>query len=292
MTAGRGQRGFGANGLHIFLTDNGSLRPAATRQLRRLAQAVGRRVGRRVEAVSLLHASAVPARQLGGRKAEILELALRRRAEVGARDFLIVPLFLGRSRALTEYVPACVATVRRTFPGLRVRVAPPLGSGDEARLASLLEELVREKLTAAPQRGAPAHVVVVDHGSPVRAVTRVRNRVAAHLRRRLGRTVADVAVACMERRPGAEYAFAGPFLEQLLSTAPWNNSPVVLAQLFLLPGRHAGPGGDIAKVVGRVRAKHPRLRVVRTKLLGEHEGLVEMLVDRVRGGAGVTLART
>jgi sirohydrochlorin ferrochelatase len=234
-----------------------------------------------VEPISLLHSDAVPASKLGGRTAEILEPALRRRAQAGARDFLIVPLFLGRSRALTEYIPAQVAHLRRAFPGLRVRVAAPLAVSGEDRLARLLEEQVRARLTASFLRGAKAQVVVVDHGSPVKAVTQVRNRLTAQLRRRLGASVVRVAASSMERRPGAAYAFNDPLLEKLLATPPWNAGPVVVAQLFLLPGRHAGPEGDIAAIIRRVRKKNPRLRAVRTGLLGDHPGLIEILADRI-----------
>jgi hypothetical protein len=48
----------------------------------------------------------------------------------------------------------------------------------------------------------------------------------------------------------------------------------------LLPGRHAGPGGDIATIIRRARAGNPKLRAVRTKLLGDHPGMVAILADR------------
>lgn len=263
----------------VFLMDNGSLRPAAIRRLRRLAATLGRRLGRRVVPVSLLHASAVPAARLGGRKAEVLESALARRAEAGERNFLVVPLFLGPSRALTAYLPARVRQLRKSFPDLRVRVAPPLGTGNEDRLAEMLESLVRRRQSPTFLRGGRARVALVDHGSPTRDVTRVRNRLAARLRRRLG----PVVVGCsMERRPGAAYAFNAPLLEDLLASPAWRSGPVIVAQLFLLPGRHAGPAGDIAAICRRARARHPGLRIARTALLGEHPGLVDLLAARVR----------
>ena len=68
----------------------------------------------------------------------------------------------------------------------------------------------------------------------------------------------------MERRPGPAYAFADPLLENALrdrfdtfaaakATAPDTEERshllVVVALLFLSPGRHAGPGGDIATIL-------------------------------------------
>ena len=270
----------------VLLMDNGSLRPAAIRKLRGLAAALGRRLGRKVDPVSLLHSSAVPAGKLGGRKAEILEPAVLRRAQAGVRDFVIVPLFFGRSRALTEYVPERLALWHKTYPDLRVRLAAPLAAAGDDRLARLLEEQVRATLTPAFLRGEKARVALVDHGSPVKAVTQVRNRLAGQLRRRLGRSVARVAAVSMERRPGSAYAFTEPLLENLLATPPWNAGPLIVAQLFLLPGRHAGPAGDIAAICRRAREKNPRLRTVRTKLLGDHPGLIEILADRFYALAG------
>ena len=266
----------------VLLVDNGSLQPAATLQLRRLAAALGRRLGRRVEPVSLLHSSAVPARQLNGRRAEILEPAILRRIRAGGRDFVIVPLFIGRSRALTDYIPERIAQWKRAHPGLRIRLAAPMTARDDDRLARLLEEQVRAKLTPAFLRGKLPRIALVDHGSPVKAVTQVRNRLARQLRRRLGTKVAAMAPCSMERRPGAAYAFNEPLLETLLASPPWNSGPVIVAQLFLLPGRHAGPGGDVEAICRQARKESPRLRTRRTRLLGEHAGLVEILADRFR----------
>ena len=267
---------------NVLLVDNGSLQPAATKQLRRLAAALGRRLGRRVEPVSLLHASAVPAHQLNGRTAEILEAAVQRRAAAGMRDLVIVPLFVGPSRAVTEHIPAQAMHWKRAHPGLRVRLAAPLAARGESRLARMLAKEVRAKLTEAFLRGAAARVALVDHGSPVRAVTQVRNRLAVQLRRQLGARVAAVAPCSMERRPGAAYAFNEPLLKTLLATPRWNSGPVIVAQLFLLPGRHAGPGGDIEAICRGARQQSPRLRTRRTRLLGGHAGLVEILADRFR----------
>jgi sirohydrochlorin ferrochelatase len=84
----------------------------------------------------------------------------------------------------------------------------------------------------------------------------------------------------MERRPGAAYAFNEPLLATLLATPPWSSGPVIVAQLFLLPGRHAGPGGDVERICQRARKNFPSLRTRRTRLLGGHPALVEILADR------------
>ena len=255
-----------------ILLDNGSLEPAATQQLRAIAARLAESIGEPVAPISLLHASAVPADRLGGIAAEILEPALARRIAAGERRFVVVPLFFGPSRALTDYLPERVAHLRRTAPGLEVRVAPALFAENDVRLARILADQVRAT-------GPAARVALVDHGSPVREVTEVRDRLAGQLQGLLGGNV-TVAPASMERRPGTEYSFGEPLLENLLATPGWNAGEVTIAMQFLLPGRHAGPAGDVAEICRRAEAASPALRTRMTPLVGEHPGLVEILADR------------
>ncbi len=265
----------------VFLTDNGSLRPAATLRLRRLAAALSRTTGRRVEPVSLLHSHKVPAEYLEGRPAEILEPALRERAKRGERNFLVTPLFFGLSRALTDYLPKRVAHLRNEFGELNVDVAPPLVDPEppeDLRVARILIDGV----LAVRETGERQAVILVDHGSPEPKVTAVRNLVASRLREGLGNRVERVEAASMERREGPEYAFNEPLLENLLGRPGFDRGRVIVAMMFLLPGRHAGPDGDVARICRRAEAAHPGLETVMTSLVGEHEGLLEILADRVR----------
>jgi sirohydrochlorin ferrochelatase len=264
----------------VLLVDNGSLRPAATLRLRKIAHALGRKIGLSVAPVSMLHSDKIPAAKLDGRRAEVLQQAVLDRLRAGARSFVIVPLFIGRSRALTEFIPELVREWRQQAPDLRVRVAAPLALRSEKRLMDILAAQVRAKLKARFLRGECARVALVDHGSPLRAVTQVRNRLARELRLRLGRTVAAVAPCSMERRPGPAYAFNEPLLETLLATPPWNRGPVIVAMLFLLPGRHAGPGGDVARMCADARKASPDLRAVQTGLLADDPRLVDILAAR------------
>lgn len=266
-----------------LLLDNGSLAPAATLRLRELASALAARVGAPVEPVSLLHSSAIPANALGGRPAEIFEPAVARRAAGGAQDFLVVPLFFGPSRALTDYLPERVAQLRVRHPGLCVRVAPSLFDPADPRLAQILADHVR--VVPAEVGGGPLRVALVDHGSPVPVVTRVRDALAEQLRRLLG-AAAIVAPCSMERRPGPDYAFNEPLLEDLLASEGWNCGPVIVAMQFLLPGRHAGPEGDVAEICRRVAAVYPRLVTRLTPLVAEHPLLPDILADRWRAGQG------
>ncbi|MBI5380443.1 MAG: cobalamin biosynthesis protein CbiX [Opitutae bacterium] len=267
----------------LLLLDNGSLEPAAVLSLRAIAARLSAALGQEVAPVSLLHSHKIPAERLDGRPAEIFDQALARRIAAGAMDFLVVPLFFGPSGALTDYLPQRVARLRALHPDLRVRLAPPLAdvpAAADTRLAAILADHVRAKLT--PAAPAPA-VIVVDHGSPVREVTAVRDHVTAQLRELLGATVRAVSAASMERRPEPEYAFNEPLLATALDRAATEAGRVIVAPLFLSPGRHAGPGGDIAQICAAAQARHPGLQPILTELVGTHAGLIAILAERAQG---------
>lgn len=269
-----------------FLVDNGSLQAAATRGLRRIAQGLAARLGRNVEPVSLLHSRKIAASQLDGIPAEIFEPALRRRCDAGIRDFVILPLFFGPSGALTEYIPAVVAALRPELPGLTMKIAAPVAGDDprnpDRRLAQIVAQQVR---TCIKSRSLARPVVVlVDHGSPQRAVAEVRDRVGHDLGAELRDDARCVVAASMERRDGREFDFNEPLLERALAAPPCGveAGDVVVAPLFFSPGRHAGPGGDIESIAQAAERKLPGLRVHFAPLVGEHPLLIEILADRYR----------
>jgi sirohydrochlorin ferrochelatase len=264
----------------IFLTDNGSLEPAATLALRALAALLGHRLGRPVEPVSLLHSSGIDPQLLGGRRAAILLPELEKRLAAGQNEFAIVPLFFGPSRALTVYLPENLARLRLKYPALRIRVAPPLYAAGDGRLARILADQVRAQID--PAKTGLVRVALVDHGSPVVEVTAVRNELARQLAAQLGPLAAAVAPCSMERRPEPAYDFCAPLLASLLATPPWSAGRVVVAMQFLLPGRHAGPAGDVAAICRQAEAVQPLLRTQMTGLVGEHPLLVDILADRAR----------
>lgn len=265
----------------ILLIDNGSSRAASTLSLRNLAAALTERLGRPVDPVSLQHSDKVPARELQGRPAETLGSFLRRALSQGERDFLALPLFFGPSRALSHFIPETAAAMEPEFGPLRLRVAPelcPLPAG-EPRLAAILADHV--EATAASAGILPRRVVLVDHGSPSPRVTAVRHWLAGRVQRRLG-AGASVGEAVMERRPGPDYDFNGELLGRVLDELGKQGAapPVILAMLFLAPGRHAGPGGDIAGIIAGAERSHPGLRVHPTPLVGAHPALLDILAER------------
>ncbi|MFT3780716.1 MAG: cobalamin biosynthesis protein CbiX [Nibricoccus sp.] len=266
-----------------FLFDNGSLRPAATLSLRRTASELAAILGTEVRAVSLLHSSAIDPAQLGGQPAQLLEPALNEYLESHpTAEIVLLPLFFGPSGALTEYVPERVASISKKFPESRLRLAQWLVDCDrpDTRIAEALGASVHRVIA---ERGLwQPRVVLVDHGSPQKAVTAVRDHLGAQLAQLLADSVFGVAVASMEKRPGPEYAFNDPLLAERLRKPPFDRGDVIVALQFLSPGRHAGPEGDVAKICAAARADQLLLRTHLTGTIASDARVIAVAADRYR----------
>lgn len=275
----------------VFLIDNGSLRADAAFALRGLAVQLSERVGLCVEPVSLRHSDKVAAADLGGVAAQVVQSALRRSVDAGERRIICVPLFLGPSRAITEYLPDLIARVQQSAPDLKVVVAESLAGADvgepDARLAEMLAAHVRQAIQASGL--AQPKIAMVDHGTPTEAVNRVRNAVARQLTVLLDGEVAAVTPCSMERREGAAYDFNEPLLERVDQLDGWTATDVIIALFFLLPGRHAGAAGDVAQICECLVERGAVKSAARTPLLCEHPLLIDLLADRLKAALG-TLA--
>ncbi len=278
----------------LLLLDNGSRRPAAILNLRRLARHLGARLGTEVHPISAQHSSRIPPDRLDGVPAQTLEPFLRAQVAAGTRSFGILPVFFGPSRAISALVPEVVGRVAAELGGFDVCVADvlcPLPAG-EPRLAQILADnvlAVRMGPELGLGSGAAPDVLLVDHGSPLPEVTAVRHSLALALTESLGdalgrRNAVRVAEAVMERREGAAYDFNGRLLSEVLDEigAAAGGAPrtLVLAMQFISPGRHAGAGGDIATMVARAQARHRGLDLRVTRLVGEHPLFVDILAER------------
>ncbi len=256
-------------GTRIFLVDNGSYEPAATLALRGLAKDVGQWIGQEVLPVSTMHSTKIDPALLGGQPAVIFADAVQQAKADGIDEILVIPLFIGPSRAITEYLPKVFADAQ---PGaMKLTVCQPLFGEDGAELLHILVDNL--KLTD----GDPDKDVILlcDHGSPIHEVTACRNALAASLREELDLKPEELIACSMERREGSEYAFNEPLLATALRQAEGN---VIILMLFLLPGRHAGPDGDIA-TIAKEHAR-PGAKVRLSPLIGSHPRLAELLVRR------------
>lgn len=268
-----------------LLVDNGSKQPQATLALRRLAQALSEQSGRTVHPVSLQHAGAIPPQQLQGIPARLFSEFLQAGLEQGEDDFIVLPLFFGPSKALTSFIPDEVARLRHDYPGFTLQLANPIGS--DVHMATVVHQHIE---AARHQAGKGAGVVLVDHGSPSPQITEVRKAIVQRVHQHHGLAIDQ---ACMERREGSRYDFNGQLLDNWLrSQAEAGIESVIIAMLFFLPGRHAGPCGDVEEICEAVLKDHPQLRYTITPLISEHPLLLEILESRLqaleaRGGTGL-----
>jgi sirohydrochlorin ferrochelatase len=91
----------------------------------------------------------------------------------------------------------------------------------------------------------------------------------------------------MESPAGAEFAFNRPLLPEALAAPGFSSGDVIVAPLFLSPGRHAGPGGDLARIAREAQARSPSLRCHFTGLVGTHPIAAEFLSGALREALGV-----
>jgi sirohydrochlorin ferrochelatase len=262
----------------ILLVDNGSYEPAATLALRGLAREVGKRIGQEVRPVSTMHSTKIDAALLGGEPAVIFEQAVRQAKADGLDELIVLPLFIGPSRAITEYLPKVFADAE---PGsMKLSIRPPLFGDDGAGLTGMLADNLRQTGWT-KGRGT---VLLCDHGSPIPEVTACRDALAASLREALGLKPEELVACSMERREGAEYDFNEPLLERALQNA---KGDAVILMLFLLPGRHAGPEGDVATIAKEHAPDEVRWKL--SPLLGTHPALPALLRRRHSCSAGLKL---
>ena len=122
---------------------------------------------------------------------------------------------------------------------------------------------------------------MVDHGSPVPEVTKIRDLSGTRLAEALGQRVEKVVACSMERREGEAYDFNEPTWESAIENAKGEGvESLILSYLFLFPGRHAGPGGDIDQIC-QAQGWGPNCGLLRSSLIGESPRLPELLKSRL-----------
>ncbi|NBV48757.1 MAG: cobalamin biosynthesis protein CbiX [Verrucomicrobia bacterium] len=256
-------------GMRILLVDNGSYEPAATLGLRDLAKQVGELIGQEVRPVSTMHSTKIDPALLGGQPAVIFEQAVQEAKADGIDELVVLPLFIGPSRAITEYLPKVFADAQ---PGaMKLTVRPTLYGDDGAELLEILSDQILHTQGDADKDT----ILLCDHGSPIIEVTRVRDALARDLAVEMDIPATRLIACSMERREGPEYAFNEPLLATALEQAPGD---VIVLMLFLLPGRHAGPGGDVASII-KEHAK-PGAQVRMSPLLATHPNMSQLIAKR------------
>jgi sirohydrochlorin ferrochelatase len=255
--------------MKIALIDNGSLEPAAHAALRASAAALAERADIPVEAVSWKHSDRIAPEALGGQPAWTLAAWIRAQVGAGGREFVFIPFFISPQGAIGSFLRRDLESLQAATGGFEFSFTEGLAPGPA--LAAIVASRVRAAV--ADQALVRPALVIVDHGGPSRLSAEVRDRVAGDVGRELGPLVRSVVAASMETPDGPDFAFNRP----LLSEALGGSGDVVIAPLFLSPGRHAGPGGVLDRIARAAEARSPGLRCHFAALVGSHPIATEFL---------------
>ena len=266
-----------------MLLDNGSLRPGGVLFLRRVAERLSVAAGVPVAPVSLDYSDRIDSSALGGMPGLTLATHLAGLAASGIGRVAIVPFFISGGGGIMKLVERCLAIasggpcpeVCRT--GFLLEV-PGAGGDAVARAVLRKAEASRDGL-------GPAALLLVDHGSPFPAAGLARNFLAGQVAALADRAAFPwIGVSSMERREGEAYDFNEPLFASALPAARKTGLPVVVGQLFLGEGRHAGPGGDIAGIVAEVCAADRNGPPVHLAApLGDAPEIITALAARMQG---------
>lgn len=278
--------------MKLALIDNGSLEPAAHANLRALAAELTERTGLPVHAVSWKHSDRIRPPALATSEADVIRAGSSVRPggrawtlapwvtdqfTRGEREFVFVPFFISPQGAIGSALRRDLETLRKKLGPFDVTFSGRLTA--ENALVEILAARIREVINARQLVAPP--VIVVDHGGPSPASAILRNAVAAAVRRQLGSEIGPLAPASLQ---GVEHAHNHPLFAEQLVAPGFDRGDVVVAPLFLAPGRHAGPTGDLAQIAGAVA--EPRAPAVRrchfAELIGTHPLVVQTLATALR----------
>jgi sirohydrochlorin ferrochelatase len=266
----------------ILLVDNGSVRADATKQLRKLAQELGDVAGVKIHPVSLRHADRIPANLLDGELAQVFNDVMDEYLLQGRRQFIILPLFFAKGKAVTTLIADYLLSLRAIYADFTFHIADviyPLPDG-EPLLANIICDQILD--TVQKYKFSKKNIVLVDHGSPQKCVTKVRKHLVQATQNKLPKAI-QLEQAVMERRQGDKYLFNGELLQDwLVRKAKAGEKTAIVCLLFFLAGRHAGKGGDIAKICKRVMNNYPYFKIAVCPLIAEHKELVSILLVRLQ----------
>ncbi|MSU65127.1 MAG: hypothetical protein EXS38_03260 [Opitutus sp.] len=263
----------------VALVDNGSIEPAAHRNLRIVAGALAGQTGLPVHPVSWKHSDRIPASALDGTAGFTLEPWLRSQIAAGECDFLFVPFFISPQGAIGSALRRDLEQFQNT--DARFKFAFCDGLATRRAIAGIVAARIRETISAGGLKAPP--VVVVDHGGPSPASANLRNELADEIRTALGPEIGWLVGASMA---GAEHPHNQPLLSTQLAAPGFSSGEVVIAPLFLSPGRHAGPDGDLVQIAqAAIQADgrpNPPLRCHFAGLIGTHPKAIEVLAIALR----------
>jgi hypothetical protein len=264
---------------NFFLVDNGSLRPESILYIRDIADDLNKSTGVSIIPSGIMHSHKVDASKLNGMPSVSMDSLFNERNGDAFDSLAIIPLFFGPSLAITDWLQKKLEEWQSLRSNREFVVADCLYRHGDERIAEALTENVVSFISKKDK--SKPFVILVDHGTPLPSVNLVREQLGHIMVKKLDGLISGFSTACMERRPDSKYDFNDPLLGQLLiDVQNHGHKKVILAQLFLAPGRHAGTNGDIAEICEPFVKNG--LDVRRTPVLGKHPLVQQVLSERVQ----------
>lgn len=264
---------------NFFLVDNGSLRPESILYIRDIAEDLNKSTGVSIIPSGIMHSHKVDASKLNGIPSLSMDFLFTERNGNEFDSLAIIPLFFGPSLAITDWLQKKLEEWQSLVKNREFVVADCLYRHGDERIAEALTEYVVSFISKKDK--SKPFVILVDHGTPLPSVNLVREQLGQIMLKKLDGLISGFSTACMERRLDSQYDFNDPLLEQLLiDVQNHGHEKVILAQLFLAPGRHAGTNGDIVEIC------EPFVRngldISRTPVLGKHPLVQKVLSERIQ----------
>ena len=266
-----------------FLVDNGSLRPDSILSLRKVAKNLSTLVQVEVFPIGLMHSHKVNPGLIGGEPALSVESLTSSEFSEESTELIFIPFFFGPSLGIREWLPKKLNSWIGEHPTVSFRILGELFRSGDDRIARALADHSRKTIRESKMRHPS--LALVDHGTPLREVNQVREQVGDELEKLMSSEISDFSTCSMERREGKEYDFNDPLLESILEKWSENKDKdiqILVAPLFLSPGRHAGEGGDLSQICSRFHCAEKNILIERSDLLGQHPLVLEVLRDRIK----------
>lgn len=268
-----------------ILVDNGSIRAHAELFTRKLSAKLEIDTGIPVIAASLAHSDRIPNESLNGIPVPIFEALLEQQCQrKELKRIWILPFLLFTEGVIYQKIQCSIQEFSRRYPHIAfeladglVSLSDPIEDGIVGMISDQIQAVIDQHQLTRPR------VILVDHGSPNPESAQAREHVADSLAPVLGNEVERVVSASMERRPGDEYDFNEPLLERALAeSAAQDCQEIILARLFLQPGRHSGRAGDIEQICQSASERFPSIRIFNLPRIFSQKRLVQLLNRRLR----------
>ena len=267
-----------------FLVDNGSLRPDSILNLRKVAKNLSKLTQIEVTPIGLMHSHKVDPGLIGFEPALSVESLTSSEFSGESTELIFIPFFFGPSLGIREWLPKKLNSWIGEHPTVSFRILGELFRSGDDRIARALADLSRKTIRESKMRHPS--LALVDHGTPLREVNQVREKIGDELEKLMSSEISDFSTCSMERREGKEYDFNDPLLESILEEWSENKNKdkdiqIIVAPLFLSPGRHAGEKGDLSQICDRFHCAEKIVLIERSDLLGQHSLVLEVLRDRI-----------